>query len=91
MDVFWDKQRPRAHDMFTRWQERNPNGYVLNLSSKTRAVLHEVLCPHVAAFSSNPEASLTARPKVCSTDQAALREWVCKTSLEFRRCRNCIG
>ena len=89
MERFTDKGHRDAQAEFVRWQERNPRGYVLNLSSRKAAMMRRSLCSHVADYS-DEKVSLTAKPKLCSTEAQELSDLCKRENLVLKRCRSCL-
>jgi len=44
---FHDNRYRDAHEDYVRWLRHNPRGFVLNLKTTKRAVLHESDCMHI--------------------------------------------
>ena len=91
MEVFWDQGKPfEDHEAFRRWQADHRKGYVLNIRPGQLPMLHRSLCPHVENHS---RASLTDKPKLCSTDGEELKEYARREWNAFVRCSNarCFG
>lgn len=91
MERFWDQGEPfKDHKPFRIWQQKHPSGFVLNIRSKPGKskvpMLHKSLCPHVENHSS---ASLTNKPKFCSTDQLELRMLAEEGWNSFEPCPDC--
>src|SRR5919107_5373668 len=62
---FHDNHYRDAHEEYIRWLRHNPRGFVLNLKTAKRGVLHESDCIHIADYS-DPDVSLTDKRKVCA-------------------------
>ena len=65
---------------------------MLNFRGRKPPMLHRSLCPHIENFS-DPEASLTATTKICSTDRALLLDVIRELDMDYERCANnhCFG
>jgi hypothetical protein len=57
---------------YANWATRHSTSHVLNLTSQSRAVLHEVDCMHIAV---SPDDRSLGRPKVGAKHPSALRAW----------------
>lgn len=87
---FHDKHYRDAHEDYIRWLRHNPRGFVLNLKTSTWAVLHESDCMHIADYS-DPDVSLTDKPKICAPSSAPLKEWAAEHGMRWTRCGTCFG
>ena len=87
---FHDNQYRDAHEDYIRWLRHNPRGFVLNLKTTKRAVLHESDCMHIADYS-DPDVSLTEKAKVCAPSSAPLKSWAKERGIEWTRCDTCLG
>jgi hypothetical protein len=61
-----------AHEDYVRWLRHNPRGFVLNLKTQKRAVLHESDCMHIVDYP-DPNYSLTDKCKVCAPSSEPLK------------------
>jgi hypothetical protein len=73
-----------------RWLRHHPSGFVLNLKTTKWAVLHESDCMHIADYS-DPDVSLTDKPKICAPSSAPLKAWAEKRGIKWTRCGTCFG
>jgi hypothetical protein len=87
---FHDNQYRDAHEPYVRWLRYHPQGFVLNLKTSTWAVLHESDCMHIADYS-DPDVSLTDKPKVCAPSSALLKAWAKERGIKWTRCGTCFG
>jgi hypothetical protein len=87
---FHDEHYRDAHEDYTRWLCHHPSGFVLNLKTSTWAVLHESDCMHIADYS-DPDISLTDKPKVCAPASAPLKAWAAERGMKWTRCGTCFG
>jgi hypothetical protein len=71
--VFSETLVPNSRDEFEKWIDRNPSGFVISRRSKDDAMIHQGRCGHFKH--SDRSASLTANPKICSTDRRELETW----------------
>jgi hypothetical protein len=89
---FHDNHYRDAHEDYIRWLRHNPRGFVLNVKTAKWAVLHVSDCMHIADYS-DPDVSLTDKPKICAPSGASalLKEWAERRGIEWTRCGTCFG
>ena len=73
MKLFSETVDPNSRKEFEKWIIRNPNGFAISRRSKNDAMIHRGKCGHFKH--SDKSASLTANPKICSTDKRELEAW----------------
>jgi hypothetical protein len=88
---FHDNDYRDAHEEYIRWLRHNPRGFVLNLKTAKRGVLHESDCMHIADYS-DPDVSLTDKRKVCAPSTSApLKAWASERGITWTYCGTCLG
>lgn len=87
---FHDEHYRDAHEDYIRWLRHHPRGFVLNLKTSAWAVLHESDCMHIADYS-DPNVSLTDKPKICAPSSAPLKAWASGRGMKWTRCGTCFG
>ncbi len=89
--VFHDKLKGDAHDVFQRWRKQNPGGFFLNQTTESKFRFHLSKCYHLdPSFEEfDGVVSVTSKPKICSADKQALKEWASKREAEVVDCDCC--
>jgi len=82
---------PDAPRMFVEWQRANPDGYLVNVKSQSKGMLHRVGCPHIGKSEEwVPEwGDLTDRLKVCHPKPDPLHRWAEAQGCALDRCSSC--
>ena len=81
------------HDAIQRWRLNNPDGFILNMKSKNKGMLHGVDCPHFGDdtwVASEREGDLSNTLKYCSTNPDFLQDWAEEQGIHVAFCSDCI-
>jgi hypothetical protein len=94
IEQFKDGQEIIAHAEFQSWRRQNPDGFFLNIRTKTEAMLHRVHCQHPGdtewECGEDGFHSLTRRTKICSESINELQVWAMKNAIKtIKKCPDC--
>lgn len=80
------------HEAIQKWLVNNPDGFILNMQSKQKGMLHGVDCPHFgdATWEASEEGDLSNSIKYCSTHPDHLQDWAKEQGILVAFCSDCI-
>lgn len=80
------------HGAIQKWRLNNPDGFILNMQSKQKGMLHGVDCPHFgdATWEASEEGDLSNSIKYCSTHPDHLQDWAKGQGIHVTFCSDCI-
>lgn len=80
------------HAAIQQWRLNNPDGFILNMKSKTKGMLHGVDCDHFGdtSWEASAAGDLSKNVKYCSTDPDYLQAWAEENGIEVAYCSDCL-
>lgn len=86
------KASGEEHAAIQRWRLNNPDGFVLNMKSKAKGMLHSVDCDHFGdtSWEASATGDLSKSVKYCSADSDHLQEWAEGRGIEITYCSDCL-
>ncbi|MCP4676994.1 MAG: hypothetical protein GY854_16040 [Deltaproteobacteria bacterium] len=91
MKIFNDGGDTCMHDEFQQWRRLHPNGFVLNVKTTSKGMVHLADCSHFGRMDTGENAwgSLTKRAKICAPSLRELKTWSGYIALDVERCPDC--
>ncbi|MCO5098748.1 MAG: hypothetical protein M9884_14930, partial [Rhodocyclaceae bacterium] len=80
------------HIAIQQWRLNNPDGFMLNMKSKSKGMLHHVDCPHFGdtTWESSEAGNLSRHLKYCNSDSNFLQDWAEAHGIDVVFCSDCL-
>lgn len=83
---------PEEHAAIQSWRLNNPDGFIINMKTKSKGMLHSVDCPHFGGttWEVSGEGDLSSSRKYCSVDADFLQNWAEERDINLAYCSDCL-
>ncbi|MCF6156446.1 MAG: HNH endonuclease [Candidatus Brocadia sp.] len=82
----------KAHEEFQKWREENPEGFLLNVKSKSSGMIHRSICAHLGntEWQAGQPGDLGKQMKVCSQNLKEIHNWATQNGItHITECSDC--